>query len=58
MDVGGHSTSSGQQIWTLRDVPGHSGNTLKVLGSRPRRPTDVLIRDPFLSLTRECLAKS
>ena len=39
MDVGGHPTSSGQQIWTLMDVPGRSGNTLKVPGSRPGRPT-------------------
>jgi len=39
VDVGGHFTLFGQQIWTLSDVPGHSGNTLKVLGSRPRRPT-------------------
>ena len=29
VDVGGHSTPSGQQIWTLRNVPGHSGNTPK-----------------------------
>jgi len=30
VDVGGQSTPSGQQIWTLRNVPGHSGNTPKV----------------------------
>ena len=39
MDVGGHFTLSGQRISTLRNVPGHSGNTLKVPGSRPGRPT-------------------
>jgi hypothetical protein len=33
VDVGGHCTLSGQQIWTLMDVPGRSGNTLKVPGS-------------------------
>ena len=36
---GGHTTSSGQQIWTLSDTPGHSRNTPKVPGSRPGRPT-------------------
>ena len=41
MDVGGHLTSSGHQIWTLMDVPGRSGNTLKVPGSRPGRPTKI-----------------
>ncbi len=39
MDVGGHCLSSDQQIWTLMDVSGPSGNTLKVPGSRPGRPT-------------------
>jgi hypothetical protein len=41
VDVGGLSTSSDQQIWTLRNVPGHSGNTLKAPGSRPGRPTSL-----------------
>ena len=39
MDIGGHATFSGQQIWTLTDGHGRSGNTLKVPGSRPGRPT-------------------
>ena len=39
MDVDGQFPSSGQQIWTLMDVRGRSGNTLKVPGSRPGRPT-------------------
>jgi len=39
VDVCRHCNSSVQQIWTLMDVPGRSGNTLKVLGSRPGRPT-------------------
>jgi hypothetical protein len=44
VDIGGHCTSSGQQIWTLMDVRGCSGNTLKVPGSRPGRPTKTLIK--------------
>ncbi len=39
VDVSGHCTSSGQQIWTLMDVHGRFENTLKVPGSRPGRPT-------------------
>ena len=33
--------SSDQQIWTLMDITGHSGNALKVPGSRPGRPTEA-----------------
>jgi len=47
VDVGGHSTSSDQQIWTLMDIGGRSGNTLKVPGSRPGRPTKSLFRGPI-----------
>jgi len=39
VDVGGNPTSSDQQIWKLMDVPGHSGNTFKVPGSRLGRRT-------------------
>jgi hypothetical protein len=50
VDVGGHSTPSGQQIWTLRDVPGYSGNTPKVPESRPGRPTESLIGSDIIPL--------
>src|ERR1017187_10242844 len=43
-DIGRHSTLSDQQIWTLSDVLGYSGNTPKVPGSRPGRPTKTLIK--------------
>ncbi|CAG4907035.1 unnamed protein product [Acidithrix sp. C25] len=38
MDVGGHCTSSGEQISRLMDVPGRSGNTLKVPDRTPGGP--------------------
>jgi len=39
VDVGGHCASSDGPIWTLMDLPGRSGNTPKVPGSRPERLT-------------------
>jgi hypothetical protein len=38
--VDGLSGSSDQQIWTVMDLYGPSGNTPKVPGSRPGRPTE------------------
>ena len=46
MDVGGHSTSSGQQIWTMMDVPGHPGNTPKLSGDWVWTCPDVLQHPP------------
>jgi hypothetical protein len=38
--VDGLPASSDQQIWTVMDLHGPSGNTPKVPGSRPGRPTN------------------
>ena len=48
VDVGGHSTPSDQQIWTLRNGPEHSGNTPKVPGSRPGQPTNSLLKPSLI----------
>jgi hypothetical protein len=49
--VDGSSASSNQQIWTVTDLHGPSGNTPKVPGSRPGRPTNLIPDDDsFLGL--------
>jgi hypothetical protein len=49
--VEGPSTSSDQQIWTVMDLYGPPGNTPKVPGSRPGRPTNLIPDDDsFLGL--------
>jgi hypothetical protein len=40
--IDGSSISSKQQIWTVTDLHGPSGNTPKVPGSKPRRPLGVV----------------
>jgi hypothetical protein len=39
---GGLPTSPDQQIWTVMDLHGPSGNTPKVPGLRPGRPTSKM----------------